>query len=241
MIQDVLTVMWKERNALFIQPRSRYRLVVTFLVPIGLSIWMPWDTGRDWFQDYLPSLIVTFALPLLVVGVMIPDSFAGERERKTLETLLASRLPDRAILFGKLVVAIVYGWAAAILALVIGLIVVNATQWTGNIGFYEPQVLMADLCLGLLISTLTASLGVLVSLRSKSVQEAQQVLTTILFLPPMVAGFVAFALAGRLNRPPPSFNGGLVVLIALAIIAALCVVFIWLAMRRFRRDRLVSD
>ena len=106
MIQDILTVMWKERNALFIQPRSRYRLVVTFLVPIGLSIWMPWDTGRDWFQDYLPSLIVTFALPLLVVGVMIPDSFAGERERKTLETLLSSRLPDRAILFGKLFVAI---------------------------------------------------------------------------------------------------------------------------------------
>ena len=241
MIQDILTVMWKERNALFIQPRSRYRLVVTFLVPIGLSIWMPWDTGRDWFQDYLPSLIVTFALPLLVVGVMVPDSFAGERERKTLETLLASRLPDRAILFGKLVVAIGYGWAAAILALVIGLIVVNATQWTGNIGFYEPQVLLADLCLGLLISTLTASLGVLISLRSKSIQEAQQVLTTILFLPPMVAGFVAFALAGRLKGSAPSVNGGLAVLIALAVIAALCVVFIWLAMRRFRRDRLVSD
>jgi ABC-2 type transport system permease protein len=241
MIRDILTMMWKERNALFIQPRSRYRLVVTFLVPIGLSIWMPWDTGRDWFQDYLPSLIVTFALPLLVVGVMVPDSFAGERERKTLETLLASRLPDRAILFGKLVVAIAYGWAAAILALVIGLIVVNATQWTGKVGFYEPQVLLADLCLGFLISTLTASLGVLVSLRSKSVQEAQQVLTTILFLPPMIAGFAGFALAGRLSKPPPSINGGLVVLIALAVIAALCVVFIWLAVRRFRRDRLVSD
>jgi ABC-2 type transport system permease protein len=240
-IQDILTVMWKERNALFIQPRSRYRLVVTFLVPIGLSIWMPWDTGRDWFQDYLPSLIITFALPLLVVGVMVPDSFAGERERKTLETLLASRLPDRAILFGKLLVAIGYGWAAAILALVVGLIVVNATQWTGSIGFYEPQVLLADLCLGFLISTLTASLGVVVSLRSKSVQEAQQVLTTILFLPPMIAGFVGFALAGRLKGPASSVDVGLIVLIALAVIAALCVLFIWLAMRRFRRDRLVSD
>jgi ABC-2 type transport system permease protein len=241
MIQDILTVMWKERNALFIQPRSRYRLVVTFLVPIGLSIWMPWDTGRDWFQDYLPSLIVTFALPLLVVGVMIPDSFAGERERKTLETLLSSRLPDRAILFGKLFVAIGYGWAAAILALVIGLIVVNATQWAGSVGFYEPRVLIADLCLGFLISTLTASLGVLISLRAKSIQEAQQVLTTILFLPPMVAGFAAFALVGRLKGSAPSVDGGLIVLIALGVIAMLCVIFVWLAMRRFRRDRLVLD
>jgi predicted permease len=78
-------------------------------------------------------------------------------------------------------------------------------------------------------------------LRSKSVQEAQQVLTTILFLPPMIAGFVGFALAGRLKGPASSADGGLIVLIALAVIAALCVLFIWLAMRRFRRDRLVSD
>ena len=37
------------------------------------------------------------ALPLILAGVMITDSLAGERERQTLETLLASRLSDRAI------------------------------------------------------------------------------------------------------------------------------------------------
>jgi ABC-2 type transport system permease protein len=240
-IGDILTVMRKERNALFVQPRSRYRLAMTFLVPLGLSIWMPWEAGPDWFQDFLPSLIISFALPLLLVGTMVPDSFAGERERKTLETLLASRLPDRAILFGKLTMAIAYGWVAAIVALVIGFVVANATHWTGEIGFYEPLVLLADLCLGFLISTLAASAGVLISLRAKSVQEAQQLLTTSIFLPPMIAGFVAWGVLGRVAGPPPSIDAGLVVAIGLAVIAALCVILVWLAVRRFRRDRLIAD
>jgi ABC-type Na+ efflux pump permease subunit len=41
---------------------------------------------------------------------MITDSIAGERERQTLETLLASRLPDRAILLGKVAAITLLGW-----------------------------------------------------------------------------------------------------------------------------------
>lgn len=241
MIRDILTVMWKERNAPFVQRRSRLQLIMTLLVPIGLSVWMPWEAGPAWVEDYLPSMIVAFALPLLLVGIMIPDSFAGERERKTLETLLASRLPDRAILFGKLAVAIVYGWGVAIVALVIGLVVVNVAHWAGEISLYAPRVFLAGLCLGFLISTLTASAGVLISLRSRSVQEAQQLLMMILLLPPMIAGFVGAALADRLRAPLRSIDGNLVISIALVVIAVLCIALIWLAMRRFRRDRLILD
>ena len=241
MIRDILTVMWKERNAPFVQRRSRLQLIMTLLVPIGLSVWMPWEAGPAWVEDYLPSMIVAFALPLLLVGIMIPDSFAGERERKTLETLLASRLPDRAILFGKLAVAIVYGWGVAIVALVIGLVVVNVAHWAGEISLYAPRVFLAGLCLGFLISTLTASAGVLISLRSRSVQEAQQLLMMILLLPPMIAGFVGAALADRLRAPLRSIDANLVISIALVVIAVLCIALIWLAMRRFRRDRLILD
>jgi ABC-2 type transport system permease protein len=241
MIRDILTVMWKERNALFAGRRNTLQLVMTFLVPIGLAVYLPWDTGPDWVKDYLPSLIVTFALPLLVVGTMVPDAFAGERERKTLESLLATRLPDRAILFGKLAVAVAYGWSAAIVALVIGVVVVNVVHWTGGPSFYAPRVLGVSLCLGFLTSVLTASLGVIISLRAKGVREAQQLLTTILILPPMIAGFAAAAFADRIPEPPSVLDGGVAVGIVLGVFAFLCVVFVWIAVIRFRRDRLILD
>lgn len=241
MIRDIVTVMWKERNALFIQPRSRLRLAITFLLPLGLSIWMPLQAGADWFNGYVEPIIVCFVLPLLTVSTMIPDSFAGERERKTLETLLASRLPDRAILFGKLAIAIAYGWAATIIALVIGAVVANIARWGEGVGFYAARVLIAALCAGFLVSTLTASLGVLVSLRAKGVQEAQQILSMAILLPPMIAGFVLMGLRDRLPRPPSWLTAGHVVVIALAVVALLSLVLIWLDVRRFRRDRLVLD
>ena len=53
----------------------------------------------------------------MMVSSLVADSFAGERERHTLETLLASRLPDRAILAGKLLVPVAVAWGAALLAL----------------------------------------------------------------------------------------------------------------------------
>jgi ABC-2 type transport system permease protein len=71
---------------------------------------------------YLPAFFAAFMafLPARLVAI---DAFAGERERGTLESLLASPLPDQALVVGKTVAASVYGalrgwlflamWAAA--------------------------------------------------------------------------------------------------------------------------------
>ena len=56
---------------------------------------------------------------------MIPDSFAGERERHTLEPLLATPLSDRAILFGMISAAVGYGWGITLISMVIGLLATN--------------------------------------------------------------------------------------------------------------------
>jgi ABC-2 type transport system permease protein len=172
---------------------------------------------------------------------MIPDSFAGERERKTLETLLASRLPDRAIVLGKIFVAVAYGWGASLLTLIVSLLVVNLVHWNGNIMLYAPRVLLVNLALGLLISALAAGLGVPVSLRSRGVQEAQQILVMILMLPPMIAGFVVFAFVDRLRGSLRSIDGDMVVGLTLAALALLCAVLLWIALRRFDRDRITRD
>ena len=62
------------------------------------------------------------ALPLILAGVMITDSLAGERERQTLETLLASRLSDRAIVLGKVAAITLLGWLLLLLGTLPGLL-----------------------------------------------------------------------------------------------------------------------
>ena len=61
------------------------------IVPLGLlGVMLPWQMGRAWIESPL-SLAVWAWMPLMLMAGLIADSFAGERERHTLETLLASR------------------------------------------------------------------------------------------------------------------------------------------------------
>ena len=101
MFSDILTVVWKERKTLFRNRASRSRLLTLLLTPVMLSTVIPFNWGPDWVEEF-PSLIIAVVAPAILVAVMIPDSFARERERHTLPTLLSSRLPDRAILLGKM-------------------------------------------------------------------------------------------------------------------------------------------
>ena len=100
MIADIWTVIWKERKSLFRHRGSRLRAVFNLLIPVGLvAIYFPLGEGHNWVSS--PVALFALIIPMLLVGTTVPDAFAGERERHTLSTLLASRLPDRAVLFGK--------------------------------------------------------------------------------------------------------------------------------------------
>src|SRR5262249_22576218 len=116
-------------------------------------------------------------LPFVILLNLIADTFAGERERHTLETLLASRLSDRAILFGKVGAATAYGWAAGLLAALIQAVVANFSQKNATAGaglqFYPASTVVAVVALGLLTSLLAASVGCLVSLRASTTRQAQ--------------------------------------------------------------------
>ena len=90
MIADIFTVVWKERKGLLRHRGSRSRAALTMLIPIVMiSIFFPWSMGPDWLKDPVGVILVSVIIPMLLVGITIPESFAGERERHTLETLLA--------------------------------------------------------------------------------------------------------------------------------------------------------
>ena len=98
MIADVLTVMWKESKGLIRYQGSLTKTMLSLLIPVVMmGIYLPLQIGRALVEGPW-SLLATVFIPMMLVGMTIPESFAGERERHTLGTLLASRLPDRAIM-----------------------------------------------------------------------------------------------------------------------------------------------
>jgi ABC-2 type transport system permease protein len=247
MFDDMLTVMWKERKGLLRVRGSRARAVVTVLVPVVMiAVAMPLQMGRDWVNGAWP-LVGSVLIPFILVGIAIPESFAGERERHTLETLLASRLPDRAILFGKVLLAVVYGWGGNLIVLILSLVTVNLVHWDGDVILYKPIVALASVAVSLLIAGLVANLGVLISLRSATAQGAQQALMSVLLVPAMVLQMVPMVMLslvpdGReILEKWLSLDFTQVVLVMITLLVVINMGLLLGALARFPRARLSLD
>ena len=240
MINDILTVMWKERRGMFRYRGSRTRLLMVLVSPLLMAIVFPLQAGPAWVKD-LDSVIIAVFVPIILVSITIPDSFAGERERHTLGTLLASCLPDRAILFGKVAVSVAFAWGVTLAAILLGLVTVNVAHWEGKLLLLTPTIALADLALSFLLATLATGAGILISLRSKTVQEAQQTLTVVLIFPPMVLGMIMTLLQDRVREFVGAFKGEQILLIVVAILAVIDVVVFVAAMARFQRSRMYLD
>jgi len=245
-LSDLFTVMWKERKGLFRQRGSRARAAFTLLVPaLMVGVLLPLQIGADWVNGYW-SVIASLIIPLLVVGTTIPESFAGERERHTLATLLASRLSGRVILFGKVAASVAYAWVLMLIVLLISLVTVNITHWNGHILLFTPTAGLFTVVLGLLMAGCMAGFGVLISLRSATVQGATQALMAITLSPLIllqIAGFLVLevrrewldAVIEALGR----VNVTQLVPIVCGVFAVICGGLMWAAMARFRRSRLI--
>lgn len=173
-------------------------------------------------------------LPLMVASVIAADSFAGEKERKTLEALLYTPTTDRELFVAKMLSA----WLAAVVVAFAGFIlyavVVNTASWpvVGHIFF--PNVMWVVLVVW--VAPATAGLGllvmVLVSARAQGFQDAYQVgsmvvLPVLLLVFGQVAGVMYFSV-------------GLVLLLGLVfwLIGGL---LLWFSSRSFKRTRLISQ
>jgi ABC-2 type transport system permease protein len=245
MIADIRTVMWKESKELLIKRGSPHGGLVGILVLVGIfGILLPWQMGRQWVGSPL-VLMYSILIPLTMLMNVIADSFAGERERHTLETLLASRLSDRAILFGKVGAAMAYGWGATLLSLALGLITVNLTHASGRLLLYPTAIGLGAMGLSLLTAGFAAYVGVLASLRAATVRQAQQslgIITLILIFVPLVGAHVLPA-GVRVHILEWGKTAGMtrILLLAMAVLGILDVGLFAAAMVRFRRARLILD
>jgi ABC-2 type transport system permease protein len=249
MIADIWTVMgkeWREYLAGAGASGGSGRGVIAALLLIGItSILWPLQMGRDLFTSAAPIIVDGLLLPYIILQTVIADSFAGERERHTLETLLASRLSDRAILFGKVSAAVAYGAAAGIIGALAQAVVANLSPKNAGSGlaFYPIGSIVAIVTLALLMSLLTASVGCLVSLRAATTRQAQLSLT-FGFLVLVFAPFIVYqalprptqtAILDALNAADPTR----VLLIFAAGLLVVAVALLLIAMARFQRTRLI--
>jgi ABC-2 type transport system permease protein len=243
---DFVTVLWKEWKEIILERSAggggSYRPLI-FIVALG--VFVPFRMAPERFFSATQLLLPTF-LSAFVITAVIADSFAGERERHTLETLLASRLSDRSILFGKIAASIVYGWAISISCVVAGTITVNVVNWHGQLLIYHDAASWLILLLGPpLLGGVVATAGVLISLHAATVRQAQQTLAV---------GFMVLFLGGIFgsNMLPVEWKvwfakilitwsqAGLV-LAAAGVILAIDLALLLAGMARFQRARLVLD
>lgn len=245
MIADIWTIVWKDWKELVLQRGGMRRGWLNILVLLGVfGVFLPLQTGREWVTS--PLVIMSWAwVPIILVTSVIADSFAGERERHTLEMLLASRMPDEPILLGKLMAAVGYAWGVTMASLILGLVTVNLAHAHGRILLYPAGLAVGGAVASLLTAALAAGAGVLVSLRAPTVRQAQQtlgIITMVIVWVPILGVNVLprewLSTAGRLARGMDISQALLVAALVLGIADAGLVAA---ARARFKRARLILD
>jgi ABC-2 type transport system permease protein len=239
MLNDLITVLRKELLEI-LMPDGRFQggaRNVAVLVAIA-GVLFPLQAGAGWLSSW--ASVYSACFPAILLVNYGADAFAGERERHTLETLLATRLPDGAILFGKVAAIAVYGWGLILSAQVVAVVTLTLVHGHGRLLFFAPGVLAAVVTIGLLLPLLVATVATLVSMTAPTARAAGQRMLlpflAIYGLPallPVVARQVPW-LTPMLALTPGQLTeiSALVCLLASAAAA-------WAALRLFRRERLV--
>jgi ABC-2 type transport system permease protein len=253
MIVDTWTVMLKEWREYLAGSSAgggsgRGRGVIAILLIIGvISILLPLQMGRALLTSAAPVIVDGLYLPIIILLNLVADSFAGERERHTLETLLASRLSDRAILFGKVGASVAFGWSLAMLAALVQAVVANLSPNNAGSGsglaFYPAGSVVAIVALGFLTALLASSAGCLVSLHATSTRQAQVNLgvgfMVLIFVPFIVVQLLPHPMQSAILGALNSTNPGQVFLIFVVVILVVDVVLLVISLALFQRSRLI--
>ena len=173
-------------------------------------------------------------LPTIVATTIAADSFAGEKERKTLEALLYTPTTDWELLLGKLLSAWLPAVAVAWGGFLVYAVMANLAAWPVMGRLFFPTTMWVILAVWVAPAAAALGLGttVLISSRARTFQEAYQLGGVVVL--PMVGLLAAQVFGGMV------FSAWLVALLGLlfwAIDAAL----LWLGRRSFRRTKLAME
>jgi len=191
-------------------------------------------------EEHLVVLVLGYLLaplflivPLMVSSVLAADAFAGEKERRTLETLLHLPITDRdlflAKVFSSVIPAIVVSWAGFVAFAIVS----NTVAWPVMGRIFVPTGLWLVMIFWVAPAVATLGMGVMVrvSARATTTQEANQLGGAVVL--PLI--FLAVGQSTGLLLLDAPF--------ALMVGAIIWAVALWLTARgarRFTRDKMAA-
>jgi len=213
-------------------------------VPLSSTLTLPFEisaltAGMTAKQAFVYSMSAVFfapftmLVPLIVSSIISSDSFAGEKERKTVEALLASPLSDMELLFGKTLASFV---PAMLVTIVSFGIYAGVTDYLDYPMFHYailPNFIWILILVGIAPAFAIAATGmtVIVSTRVGGTREAQQV--SGLLVIPIIA-----LLFGQTTGVV--LLGVSTLLIVLAAMIILDYIILRIGVRLFNRERILS-
>jgi len=173
-------------------------------------------------------------IPLMASSVIASDSFAGEKERKTIEALLATPISDSELLLGKILVSFI----PAMLVTVVSFLIYSAVVDLVALTIFNGRLLLPNLVwilsiFGLAPTLALASIGitVMISAKVKGFREAQQI--SVILLVPILA-LVFGQVSGALVFGP------LVVAALIGLFAIIDLIVFQIGLKVFKREKILS-
>jgi ABC-type Na+ efflux pump permease subunit len=183
-------------------------------------------TLLDWFGMFL-------VMPVFVPILISSQSVAGEKERRTLEPLLASPVTAAELVAGKSLASLVPAVAITWLAFALLCVGVDVVAWPLGQGLLLPNMLWSFgvLVLAPLFAFFGNGVAVLISARVSEARTAQQ-FSALVVLP--LVGLVGGQVVGVLKAGPAYYamQGAVVLLLDVGLL--------WASIRLLDRERLLS-
>ena len=202
------------------------RLRESFADLSGQQLWITLSAN----YMFAPLFLI---VPLMVSSILGADSFAGEKERKTLEGLLYTPIRDSELFVAKLLVALLPALAISIASFVLYGFVVNLSGYAVMRRLFFPAAIWWPLVFWLGPGMSVAGLGatVLISSKATSFMQAQQ-MSAFLVLP--VVFLMMAQVSGLL------FLGVPLILIIGLVATLLGLWLVWIGAKTFSRGELIT-
>ena len=225
----VLVAMAMVETVLALQPGDLQQLISFYHVPIeGGAVRL--SMVRFWVRECTGLFLV---MPLFIPVLISAQSVAGEKERRTIEPLLASPLTSREIVLAKSLAAVLPAMFVTLVSFGLFALGVDLLVWPLIHRLLIPdQVwLFSVLVMAPLLSFLGNTITVLVSSRVSDSRLAQQIAALVVI--PLL-GMTTLQILGVILLGPLFF----VLLVAAMVLLDLAL--FWLAVRLFDRQSILS-
>lgn len=173
-------------------------------------------------------------IPLMASSVIASDSFAGEKERKTIEALLATPLSDSELFLGKILVSFIPSMIITIVSFVVYTAIFDVLSFSFFSGiFLLPNLNWILLIFGLAPTVALVSIGltVIISAKVKGFREAQQI-SVILLIP--ILALVFGQAAGAVVFGP------LIIALLTIVFAVIAFVVFRIGVSTFKREEILA-